>query len=277
MEEKYFIDPNNFISKSYLESLSQAANVAKKTLESLAASSALQSFIKDYSRVQEMVQSTAETFKPAFKSFEAQQELIKTISNHDSYFFASPNLRTVPTEKKKYTEQEVEYIVQRAIQKTIGLIQKNDELLNNKNNNHKKFQSKLSWTDIIIKFKDGHNVQIVAGKDIYTANYKEMGFEDSRKLAPNTLWTLLRSLSKINGGISWKDNQAGTLIKKKKQLLSKGLREYFNIDNDPFYRYSKKEGYQLKMKLVPETESINNNLPENDDLGIKESYNDFTG
>lgn len=36
------IDPNNFISKSYLESLSQAVNVAKKTMESFANSSALQ-------------------------------------------------------------------------------------------------------------------------------------------------------------------------------------------------------------------------------------------
>jgi len=283
MDKKHFIDQNNFISKSYLESLNQTAALAKETLESLAGSSALQSFIKDYSRVQELVQSTAESFKPAFKSLEAQQELMKTISNRDSYLIASPNLHILPIEKKKYTDKEVEYIVQRAIEKTISMIQKNDETLKGKNDNHKKFQPNLSWADIVIKFKDGHNVQIIAGEEIYTANYKEMGFEDSRKLKPNEQWIFLKLLSKSNGRVSWNDNLANTLIKKKKQLLADNLKKYFSINTDPFYPYKKEKAYQLKLNISPESESINKHLVKNktaddldDDLGIEESYQNFT-
>lgn len=283
MDKKHLIDPNNFISKSYLESLSQTANIAKEALESLAASSAMQSLIKDYSRVQEMVQSAAESFKPAFKSLEAQQELMKTVINRDSYTFTSPTLRILPTEKKKYTDQEVEYIVQRAIEKTISMIQKNDESLNNKVDHHKTFQPNLSWADIVIKFKDGHNVQIIAGEEIYTANYKEMGFEDSRKLKPNEQWIFLKLLSKSNGRVSWNDNLANNLIKKKKQLLADNLKKYFSINNDPFYPYKKEKAYQLKLNISPESESINKHLAINktgddlnDDLGIEESYQNFT-
>lgn len=295
MDHKSLIDPNNFISKSYLESLSQAVNVAKKTMESFANSSALQIFIKDQSKIQDMVQSVAKSFEPAFESMKAQQELIKSIKSWDLYSTYTPRLtspmpqREIITankaEEKSFTKKEMEEVVKLAIAETLEKI-KNQEI---NINTVRKFPSKLPqnilWTDIVIKFKDGYNVEIVAGEAICIANYKEMGFEDSRKLAPNTLWTLLKTLSEIGGGVSWKDNQAGTLIKKKKQLLSKGLKEYFGIKDDPFHRYSKKDGYQLKIRLVPVSESINNYLSGNksynedgddDNLGIKESLNDFS-
>lgn len=129
MERKDLIDPNNFISKSYLESLSQAVNVAKKTMESLANSSALQSLIKDQTRIQEMVQNAAKSFEPAFKSITAQQELIKSIRSWNSYLtYNSPVIyprveRMITSntqgEKDKFTRKEVEEIIKEATKETL--------------------------------------------------------------------------------------------------------------------------------------------------------------
>lgn len=291
MEKRSIIDPNNFISKSYLESLSHVVDTAKKTMESLASSSALQSFIKDQSKIQEMVRIAAKSFEPAFESMKAQQELIKSIKNWNLYSTYTPQLTSpVPrkeivtankVEEKSFTKKEMEEVVKLAIAETLEKI-KNQEINANAT---KKFPYKLppniSWGDIVIKFLDGHNIQIVAGKHVYTANYKEMGLDDSRQLKPNLQWALLKALSENNGGISWKEGNAKNNVKKQKQLLSNKLKNYFNIESEPFHPYKKKLGYQIKVTLVPESDSINKHLPAydpdddtEDDSWIKKSYKD---
>lgn len=275
MEKKSKINLDDFISKNYLESLNQVIAATQKTHDVLVNNPALKSFIKDTSKIQEMVISATKMLEPTFKRLTLQQDLIKAVSDRESYTISFPTLHLATVKDKEYTKREMEDIVQLAIEKTIKLERERNNRLNNKTDAHKKFQSKLSWTDIIIKFKDRHNVQILAGKDIYVVNYKEMGFENSKNLKPNVQWIFLEILSNNNGAISWKDSNANDLIKKKKQLLAKGLKNYFNIDEDPFYRYSKQKGYQLKFNISPESESINRHLPKvEDDLGINEAYND---
>lgn len=292
MDPKSLIDPNNFISKSYLESLSQAVNVAKKTMESFANSSALQSFIKNQSKIQEMVQSVAKGFEPAFESMKAQQELIKSIKSWDLYSTYTPQLtRLTPQkeiviankiEEKSFTKKEMEEVVKLAIAETLEKVRSQEINTNATKKFPYKLPTSISWNDIIIKFLDGHNIQIAAGKHVYTANYKEMGFDDSRQLKPNLQWALLKALSENNGGISWKEGNAKNNVKKQKQLLSTKLKNYFNIESEPFYSYKKQLGYQIKITLVPESESINNHMPayqgddkEEDDLWIKKSYKDY--
>lgn len=293
MDPKSLIDPNNFISKSYLESLSQAVNVAKKTMESFANSSALQSFIKNQSKIQEMVQSVAKGFEPAFESMKAQQELIKSIKSWDLYSTYTPQLTHLTPQKeivtvnkaeeKSFTKKEMEEVVKLAIAETLEKARNQEININATKRFPYKLPPNVSWGDIIIKFLDGHNIQIVAGKQIYKADYKEMGLDDSRQLQPNSQWALLRILSRQNGGLSWKESNANNKVKKQKQLLSTRLKEYFNINDDPFFKYNKKIGYQIKITLVPESESINDHMPvyqendedEEDDSWIKDSYKNF--
>lgn len=293
MEKRSLIDPNNFISKSYLESLGQAVNTAQKTMESLANSSALQSFIKNQSKIQEMVQSVAKSFEPAFESMKAQQELIKSIKSWDLYSTYTPQLTYLAPQKeiaiankveeKSFTKKEMEEVVKLAIAETLEKARNQEININATKRFPYKLPPNVSWGDIIIKFLDGHNIQIVAGKQIYKANYKEMGFDDSRQLQPNSQWALLRILSRQNGGLSWKESNANNKVKKQKQLLSTRLKEYFNINDDPFLKYNKKIGYQIKITLVPESESINDHMPayqendedEEDDSWIKDSYKNF--
>ena len=106
------------------------------------------------------------------------------------------------------------------------------------------------------KFLDGNNVKI-SGKDSkpITAYYKEMGFEDARSRKPNKQWELIRLLAENNGELSWDKSEAKGDIKKKKQLLSKTLRDYFGIKGDPFYPYKEQNSYRIKISLTPESDS----------------------
>lgn len=122
------------------------------------------------------------------------------------------------------------------------------------------------WEDITIQFIDDENIRITAPDYFkYKANYTEMGFKDKKKLCPNIQWKFLHFLSLRKGYLSWKSlaeernamkqkdiekliNQA----KKRKQLLSEKLKEYFQINEDPFYDYRKKNAYEVKFNLLPQ-------------------------
>lgn len=139
----------------------------------------------------------------------------------------------------------------------------------------------LKWDEITIKFIDGYNVKIKVRDNVYNKDYKEMGFDDSKTKKPNTQWELLKILSKTRGSITWKDSEATRKNKKKKQLLSEGLKNYFQINDDPFNKYKKISGYEIKIELLPDSEGYlgktskdNDNKEDDDDLGIEEYRND---
>jgi len=109
----------------------------------------------------------------------------------------------------------------------------------------------LKWEGITIEFLNGHEVKIT-GAGIKTAvetGFKEMGFEDTRNRTPDKQWDLLNLLASKNGEISWDDPEADPQIKKTKQLLSKALRDYFAIADEPFESYKDQKSYRLKLKI----------------------------
>ncbi len=279
MAKNKIIDPKNPISKNYLDQINQAIGIVEKNYSSFIESPAFKDLLNNQSKIEKMVAQATRHINPVIENVRMQEELIKTISDISSYKTSFPKLEAYRPKENYYTKEEVEKIVNDAIYKTI-------EKINNKDLNIKpinKFSyslssNKISWEDIVIKFKDRHNVEIVAGEDIYIANYKEMGFEDSRKLKPNLQWIFLEALSKNHGGVTRKESHSADNLKKQKQLLSKKLKQYFNINKDPFCKFSKKDGYQIRLTLVPEYESINDNIPKNrnDNLGINDYYKTMT-
>jgi len=131
------------------------------------------------------------------------------------------------------------------------------------------------WEEITIRFIDGENVLISAHDCSWEASCKEMGFQDdkARPRRANKQWLFLHALAGLGGQIAWRDKQADDKVKKKKQKLSEGLREYFKINDDPFYPYKKEKSYRLKAHLVPESgeaEVRTTKLETEDDLGIDE-------
>ncbi len=113
----------------------------------------------------------------------------------------------------------------------------------------------LKWEGIQIKFIDGNYVKI-SGKNTkpVTVHYKEMGFEDARDRKPNQQWEFLRLFAMRGGEFSRDDSEAKDTLKKKKQLLSKTLRNYFGIKGDPFYPYKENSSYRIKINLTPESD-----------------------
>ena len=109
-----------------------------------------------------------------------------------------------------------------------------------------------NWEDITIKFKDGYNVNIKVKDLKIDADYKQMGFEDTRNRLPNKQWDLLRLLALQKGELAWDKPGANRYVKKKKQLLSDTLKAYFQIEKDPFLPYKPQKAYKIRINLIPD-------------------------
>ena len=123
------------------------------------------------------------------------------------------------------------------------------------------------WEHITIQFLDYDKVKIQApGHFTKVVDYRKMGFENLKNGRPNTQWKLLYDLSRYRGDLSWtiatyrKKVDSHPLstpkIKKQIQRLSSTLKEFFNINNAPFYDYVKIRAYKTKFFLLPDPLNI---------------------
>lgn len=127
-----------------------------------------------------------------------------------------------------------------------------------------------TWEQMYLKFLDDENVMVIVGRYRRNASYIDMGFADTRgkKPQPNAQWDFLKLLAKKGGEIKYTDPQAKATYKKQKQLLSEKLKQYFQLDFDPFDPYFAEKAYHIKMTLVP--------LPEKPKLPVaKVDFQDF--
>jgi len=133
---------------------------------------------------------------------------------------------------------------------------------------HKKFTplklpSGTKWEHVTIQFLDYDKVKIQApNKFSKIVNFQKMGFENLKNGKPNTQWELLYDLSRYRGDLSWtiatyrKKVDSHPLstpkIRKQIQILSQSLKQYFNINEPPFYDYVKFKAYKTKFFLLPD-------------------------
>lgn len=139
------------------------------------------------------------------------------------------------------------------------------------------------WNNIIIKFMDDEQIEILVRRLKHNTDYKEMGMVGKGNVPePSEQWTFLRVLAQCQGEITIKDTEAKDKYKKQKQELTEILQRYFSIDYDPFYPYKsspEKSGnsYKIKLTLIPPPAVV---LPKNpveieeDLLGIQEFLNE---
>lgn len=116
------------------------------------------------------------------------------------------------------------------------------------------------WEDIELAFRTEFEVRIKYKDNEVVVNHEDMGFSDKRQpdeTKAKGSWEFLRLLAMDNGvfplsKLTGKDRENR---KKQKQLLAKSLKQYFQIQSDPFYEVSKDESeYKIKMKLIPDPE-----------------------
>jgi hypothetical protein len=129
------------------------------------------------------------------------------------------------------------------------------------------------WSDVRVRFVDRHNVfiEIFKHKVKITADYNDMGMYDARTKNPNAQWTIFYNFAEHDGEITWKTPVASFSVKKNKQLLSKALKLYFNIKDDPFMVYQKEKAYKLKMTVIPNETTYKNETSE-----VEDYFNEMT-
>ena len=116
------------------------------------------------------------------------------------------------------------------------------------------------WQDLTITFKSEFEIKLKYKKDEITLTHEHLGFADNR--TPNLTrakasWELLRLLAVDNGTfpLNRLNRKEKAKRKKQKQELSKLLKKYFQIKDDPFYEINKDNiEYKIKIKLIPESE-----------------------
>lgn len=104
-----------------------------------------------------------------------------------------------------------------------------------------------TWEDITIKFIDGHTVSIKAGSQSNRYSYEAMGMNNRKSSKPNKQWELLIKLAENHGEATFKSDSK---LKATKKNLSKGLKTFFNLKDDPF-KYQKTK-YIAIFKIHPE-------------------------
>ena len=112
----------------------------------------------------------------------------------------------------------------------------------------------INWSFITIKFIDGHTVSIRTTKSHGQYNYTQMGMANTRNGNPTVHWALLKDFAENRGIIdntSPKDTPFHHMPKRK-QDLSKKLRAFFRLTDDPI-EYLKEEGcYRCLFTIKPE-------------------------
>lgn len=137
-----------------------------------------------------------------------------------------------------------------------------DELkkLNQKNNQPKNENPRLSyklpdgasWERLVIKFFDGHTVKVTYDNlKTQTFNYKDMGFIDRKTNNPDTKWKFLIAIAE-NGGSLTNLKYDKRFNRNVKYLVNKRLKEFFGMNEDPIFCYTKKIGYKPLFTILPE-------------------------
>ncbi len=110
----------------------------------------------------------------------------------------------------------------------------------------------ISWNGITIKFVDGHRVSIKAGDSRGTFDFSKMGMASTKNSEPTKQWELLRAFAESYGQIDWQNRFASDKLKKQKQELSKRLREFFRLKDDPIEWIKGEKTYRCRFKVLPD-------------------------
>lgn len=139
-----------------------------------------------------------------------------------------------------------------------------------------KIPSGTTWQNITIQFTNSDVVNIQVGGHSHQTGYADMGFIDKRTNKPTTQWALLLVLAKNGGLLSASSADARDKYKKHKQLLSDKLKDYFDLEPDPFEPY--KGGYKTKITLAPprayQSEAEDTHSPTDE---VEDIFRDLTG
>ena len=109
------------------------------------------------------------------------------------------------------------------------------------------------WQDVTIRFLTQHQVHVQVGRTSGAFEFTQMGMADGRRnpVEPNKQWRLLVDFAEGNGTIRWGSTHENRRRQKQKEELSKALRCFFGIEDDPFEPLEDR-GWRARFRVVPE-------------------------
>ena len=108
------------------------------------------------------------------------------------------------------------------------------------------------WSDIKIQFRNGHTVTIWAGGQSGRYTYYQMGMYSKKNGDRTVQWKLLEAFANSRGEIDWSSPFATDKLKKQKQELSRRLREFFRLKEDPIEWVKGEKCYRCRFQILPE-------------------------
>ncbi len=110
----------------------------------------------------------------------------------------------------------------------------------------------ISWEAVTIHFVDGHTVSIRAGEAHGRYNYTQLGMVNKKNSEPTAQWKLLLGFADAQGSIDWKSSVASNNLKAQKRSLSKRLRNFFRLENDPIEWIKTEKCYRCRFRILPD-------------------------
>lgn len=138
----------------------------------------------------------------------------------------------------------------KGLEKGLATIAKNQE--EKKNKFPHKLPSGTEWKNFIIQFLNKEEVFIKVSRFKEKVSFIDMGFADGRfsRPQPNEGWGFMWVLAKYNGELTMSNPYAKDSYKKQKELATKALKHYFDMESDPFYPYSETKSYKTRFTLL---------------------------
>jgi hypothetical protein len=90
-----------------------------------------------------------------------------------------------------------------------------------------------SWTELRVRFVDGHTVSIKIGRFSQVLNYAQLGFADGRNSRPNKQWELLQTLANNHGMLAWGQPGASRTQQKRRENLALQLKRALPLSGEP--------------------------------------------
>lgn len=108
----------------------------------------------------------------------------------------------------------------------------------------------VSWSQLRIRFVDGHTVSVAVGGAHGVFHFAEMGMANRKNGTPTVQWELLRESAAGYGILTWRSAGADRKNKKRRENLARNLAAFFRIDGDPFAPYG--NGWRAKFQIEPD-------------------------
>ena len=122
------------------------------------------------------------------------------------------------------------------------------------------------WEHVTIRFITQQQVDIRARGQSGVYEFTQVGMADMRSKKepkPDVQWQLLIDFAENGGELTWRDSQADRRNAKRKELLAKGLKKFFGIEDEPFKPLPNGTGWRARFTLIPEVDRPERNFAAN--------------